>query len=386
MERPTRGNSASCDLFSSILIQASNHQTTNNSNANAFNPFFILNPCPSAKIRGQVLRGARMKAAVLHAANQPLRIEDLPLPTVTPGHTLLRVLACGVCRTDLHIFEGDLPLLQKPLILGHQIVGELLEDTPMDGLKKGTRVGVSWIGGTDGTCPFCLRHEENLCDNPIFTGYSVNGGYAEYALVRSDFIYPLPAELDNTHVAPLLCAGIIGFRSLRVAGTQPGERVGLFGFGASAGQAIQVLRHWNCDVLVSTRGENHRKQAESLGAKWVGTENDKPPVQLDRAITFAPSGAVVLAAISSLRKGGIVAINAIHLDQMPAFDYDTLLWGERQIRSVANMTRQDARDYLQLAAEINIQTQVQAFPLDHANEALQAVKNETANGPCVILP
>jgi len=327
-----------------------------------------------------------MKAAVLHAANQPLRIEDLPVPTVTPGQTLLRVLACGVCRTDLHIFEGDLPLLQKPLILGHQIVGELLEDTHMDGLKKGTRVGVSWIGGTDGTCPFCLRHEENLCDNPIFTGYSVNGGYAEYALVRSDFIYPLPAELDNTHVAPLLCAGIIGFRSLRVAGTQPGERVGLFGFGASAGQAIQVLRHWNCDVLVSTRGENHRKQAESLGAKWVGTENDKPPVQLDRAITFAPSGAVVLAAISSLRKGGIVAINAIHLDQMPAFDYDTLLWGERQIRSVANMTRQDARDYLQLAAEINIQTQVQAFPLDHANEALQAVKNETANGPCVILP
>jgi alcohol dehydrogenase, propanol-preferring len=331
-----------------------------------------------------------MKAAVLHAANQPLRIEDLPVPTVTPGHTLLRVLACGVCRTDLHIFEGDLPLLQKPLILGHQIVGELLEDTPIhtvkDGLRKGTRVGVSWIGGTDGTCPFCLRGEENLCDHPAFTGYSVNGGYAEYALVRSDFIYPLPAELDNTHVAPLLCAGIIGFRSLRVAGTQPGERVGLFGFGASAGQAIQVLRHWNCDVYVSTRGENHRQQATALGAKWVGTENDKPPVRLDRAITFAPSGAVVLAAISSLRKGGIVAINAIHLDQMPAFDYDTLLWGERQIRSVANMTRQDARDYLQLAAEINIQTQVQTFPLDQANEALQSVKNETAKGPCVILP
>jgi propanol-preferring alcohol dehydrogenase len=326
-----------------------------------------------------------VKAAILHAANQPLRIEDLPMPAIAPGHTLLRVLACGVCRTDLHIFEGDLPLIQKPLILGHQIVGELLEDTK-EGLNKRTRVGVSWIGGTDGTCPFCLRHEENLCDHPIFTGYSINGGYAEYALVRSDFIYPLPAELDNTHVAPLLCAGIIGFRSLRVAGTQHGERVGLFGFGASAGQAIQVLRHWNCDVYVSTRGENHRKQAESLGAKWVGAENDKPPVPLDRAITFAPSGAVVISALSSLRKGGIVAINAIHLDQMPAFDYDTLLWGERQIRSVANMTRQDARDYLKLAAEINIQTQVQRFPLDHANEALKAVKNETANGPCVILP
>jgi alcohol dehydrogenase, propanol-preferring len=326
-----------------------------------------------------------MKAAVLHTANQPLSIEEVPRPALTPNHLLLRVLACGVCRTDLHIFEGDLPLIQRPLTLGHQIVGELLEDTK-DGLSKGTRVGLSWIGGADGTCPFCLRHEENLCDNPTFTGYSVNGGYAEYALVRSDFVYPLPSTLDNTHVAPLLCAGIIGFRSLRVAGTQPGEHVGLFGFGASASQAIQVLRHWNCEVFVSTRGENHRRQAESLGATWVGAENDKPPVPLDRAITFAPSGAVVVSALSSLRKGGIVAINAIHLDQMPAFDYDTLLWGERQIRSVANMTRQDARDYLALAAEIKIKPQVNTFPLDQANEALEAVKNETANGPCVILP
>jgi alcohol dehydrogenase, propanol-preferring len=325
-----------------------------------------------------------MKAAVLQAANQPLEIKDIPIPSVTPGHTLLRVLACGVCRTDLHIFEGDLPLIHSPLILGHQIVGEIVEGGAPD-RSRGTRVGVSWIGGTDGTCPFCRRGEENLCDNPIFTGYTVNGGYAEYALVRADFTYPLPAALDNTHVAPLLCAGIIGFRSLRVAGTQPGERVGLFGFGASASQAIEVLRHWSCEVYVSTRGENHRRQATELGAKWVGAEDDKPPVELDRAITFAPSGAVVLSALSSLRKGGIVAINAIHLDQMPAFDYDKLLWGERQIRSVANMTRQDARDYLQLAAEINIKPQVQIFPLDQANEALQAVKNETANGPVVIV-
>jgi alcohol dehydrogenase, propanol-preferring len=326
-----------------------------------------------------------MKAAVLHAANQPLKIEDIPIPAVTPGHTLLRVLACGVCRTDLHIFEGDLPLIHQPLILGHQIVGEIIEGGTPD-RSQGTRVGVSWIGGTDGTCPFCLRREENLCDNPTFTGYSINGGYAEYALVRADFTYPLPSALDNTQVAPLLCAGIIGFRSLRVAGTQPGERVGLFGFGASASQAIEVLRHWKCSVFVATRGENHRQQAMKLGAKWVGAENDKPPVELDRAITFAPSGAVVLNALSSLRKGGIVAINAIHLDQMPAFDYDKLLWGERQIRSAANMTRNDARDYLQLAAEIGIKPQVQVFSLDHANEALQAVKNETANGPCVILP
>jgi propanol-preferring alcohol dehydrogenase len=326
-----------------------------------------------------------MKAAVLHAANQPLSLEEVPTPTLIDGHSLLRVLACGVCRTDLHIFEGDLPLIQKPLILGHQIVGEIIDGATQE-LPAGTRVGVSWIGGTDGTCRFCTHDEENLCDNPTFTGYTVNGGYAEYALVRSDFMYPLPDTLDNTHVAPLLCAGIIGFRSLRVANTQPGDRVGLFGFGASASQAIEVLRHWNCEIYVSTRGENHRDQATQLGAKWVGTENDKPPVQLDRAITFAPSGAVVVSALSSLRKGGIVAINAIHLDQMPAFDYDTLLWGERQIRSVANMTRQDARDYLDRAARFSIKPQAQVFPLDQANEALQAVKNETANGPCVIVP
>jgi alcohol dehydrogenase, propanol-preferring len=326
-----------------------------------------------------------MKAAVLHTANQPLQIEEVPRPALKENHLLLRVLACGVCRTDLHIFEGDLPLIHHPLIPGHQIVGEIVEGATAD-RPLGMRVGVSWIGGTDGTCPFCLRHEENLCDNPIFTGYTIDGGYAEYALVRADFTFPLPATLDNTHVAPLLCAGIIGFRSLRVAGTQPGERVGLFGFGASASQAIEVLRHWNCEVYVSTRGENHRQQATQFGATWVGAENDKPPVELDRAITFAPSGAVVLSALSSLRKGGIVAINAIHLDQMPAFDYDKLLWGERQIRSVANMTRSDARDFLQLAGEIGIKPQVQIFSLDQANEALQAVKHETANGPCVIVP
>ena len=326
-----------------------------------------------------------MKAAVLHAANQPLQLEDLPIPAIAPGHLLLRVLACGVCRTDLHIFEGDLPLIREPLILGHQIVGKVIDGATPD-RPAGMRVGVSWISSTDGTCPFCTRGEENLCNNLAFTGYTVNGGYAEHTLVRADFTYPLPAALDDTDVAPLLCAGIIGFRSLRVAGTQPGERVGLFGFGASASQAIEVLRHWNCDVYVSTRGETHRQQASAAGAAWVGTENEKPPVELDRAITFAPSGAVVVSALSSLRKGGIVAINAIHLDQMPAFDYDKLLWGERQIRSVANMTRQDALDFLQLAGEIGIKPQVQVYPLDHANEALQAVKHETARGPVVIVP
>jgi alcohol dehydrogenase, propanol-preferring len=330
-----------------------------------------------------------MKAAVLRSPQfsvpQALQLEDVPRPTHTVGHILLRVLACGVCRTDLHIFEGDLPLIHQPLIPGHQIVGEVVDGATVE-LLLGMRVGVSWIGGTDGTCPFCRRGEENLCDDPVFTGYTVDGGYAEYALVRSDFAFPLPSGLDDTHIAPLLCAGIIGFRSLRVAGTQPGERVGLFGFGASASQAIEVLRHWNCEVYVSTRGQSHRDQAAAFGATWVGTENDKPPVALDRAITFAPSGAVVVSALSSLRKGGVVAINAIHLDQMPAFDYDKLLWGERQIRSVANMTRQDARDFLSLAAEIGIKPQVQVFSLDQANAGLQAVKHETANGPVVIVP
>ncbi len=330
-----------------------------------------------------------MKAAVLHRRQSPghavLKIETAPMPMLTDGHIVLRVLACGVCRTDLHILEGDLCLVHQPLIPGHQIVGKVVSGaTPERPL--GMRVGVSWIGGTDGTCPFCLRNEENLCDNPTFTGYTVNGGYAEYVLVRADFTYPLPEALNDTDVAPLLCAGIIGFRSLRVAGTQPGERVGLFGFGSSARQAIEVLRHWNCEVYVSTRGESHRELATSLGATWVGTENDKPPVKLDRAITFAPAGAVVVSALSSLRKGGIVAINAIHLDQIPAFDYDTLLWGERQIRSVANMTRQDATDFLQLAGEIGIHPKVQIFPLDQANEALQAVKHETGQGSVVIVP
>jgi propanol-preferring alcohol dehydrogenase len=214
----------------------------------------------------------------------------------------------------------------------------------------------------------------------------VNGGYAEYAVAREDFVFPLPDALSDFDAAPLLCAGIIGFRSLRVAGVEKGERVGLFGFGASAHLAIDVLHAWGCPVYVSTRGASHRKLAESLGAQWVGGEHDRPPVQLDRAVTFAPSGDVVVAALSSLRKGGVVAINAIHLDRIPQFDYDHLLWGERQMRSVANMTRADARDFLDLAAEIGIKPKVTSFPLDRANEALQAVKNDAIDGAAVLVP
>jgi len=330
-----------------------------------------------------------MKAAILlhprPIVERPLHIEQVGRPELKPGHVLLKVRACGVCRTDLHIVEGELAAHRENLIPGHQIVGDIVEGaTPQ--LPLGTRVGVSWVGGTDGRCWYCRHDMENLCDSPTFTGYTVDGGYAEYALARADFVFPLPSELDDLHAAPLLCAGIIGFRSLRVAGTERGERVGLFGFGASAHLAIEVLHAWGCDVYVSTRGDSHRNLAQSMGAKWVGTEAEKPPVELDRAITFAPSGDVVVAALSSLRKGGVVAINAIHLDRMPQFDYDSLLWGERQIRSVANMTRADALDFLQLAAEIKLHPKVTAFSLDQANEALLAVKKDAIDGAAVLLP
>lgn len=357
-----------------------------------------------------------MKAAVLTTpapiSQFPLKLEEVPRPDPQPGQVLLKVRACGVCRTDLHIVEGELAPRHSKIIPGHQIVGEIVAghssnvSGEMDGPAhprsndarlserpahlsqswKGGLVGVSWIGGTDGTCPYCRRGEENLCDNPTFTGYSVNGGYAEYAVARADFCFPIPPQLDDVHAAPLLCAGIIGFRALRVAGVQKNERVGLFGFGASAHLAIRVLQSWSCEVYVSTRGESHRKLAESLGAAWVGAETDKPPVKLDRAVTFAPSGDVVVAALASLRKGGVVAINAIHLDRMPQFDYDHLLWGERQLRSVANMTRDDARDFLQLAAEIKLQPKVTQFPLEKANEALQALKSDSIDGAAVLIP
>ena len=330
-----------------------------------------------------------MRAAVFSSAltgtGRFLEIKDVPRPQLQTGNILLRIVACGVCRTDLHIVEGDLPQVRPELIPGHQIVGEVVEGATTE-LPLGTRVGVSWMGGVDGDCWYCHHGMENLCDKPTFTGYTVNGGYAEFASVRPDFTFPLPPGLDDVHVAPLLCAGIIGFRSLRVAGVEQGERVGLFGFGSSASLAIPILQSWKCDVYVATRGEVHRNRAASLGATWVGKEDEKPPVALDRAVTFAPSGKVVVSALSSLRKGGVVAINAIHLDQMPPFDYDKLLWGERQIRSVANMTRQDARDFLKVAHDLNIRPQVTVFPLEDANNALLAVKEETEAGSAVIVP
>ena len=314
-----------------------------------------------------------------------LSIETAPRPDPGPGEVLLKVFACGVCRTDLHIVERDLPPLGTAVIPGHQIVGEIIESTN-PGLAVGTRAGVTWIGGVDGDCWYCRHGMENLCDRPVFTGYSVDGGYAEFAAVRGDFAIPLPSDVEPVSIAPLLCAGTIGFRSLRVAGVERGERVGLYGFGSSASLAIDVLRAWDCRVYVVTRGASHRRAAEERGAVWVGDENARPPVELDRAVTFAPSGKVVVDALSALRKGGVVAINAIHLDQMPSFDYDKLLWGERQLRSVANLTRRDAEDFVALARELKIRPAVARFTLEHANQALAAVKHETENGSVVIVP
>ncbi len=328
-----------------------------------------------------------MLAAVRRAQDPPGRvvIEEVAQPVAASGEVLVRVHACGVCRTDLHIVDGALAPHRERIIPGHQIVGEVIDaGSGVDRKILGARVGVSWLGGVDGTCAQCRAGRENLCDVPTYTGYDRDGGYAEYATARADFVQLLPGELDDAAAAPLLCAGIIGFRSLRVAGIEPGERVGLFGFGSSAHLALQVLLAWKCEVYVSTRGAQHRAFAQRLGAAWVGDALDKPPLPLDRAVTFAPAGSVVVAALASLRKGGVVAINAIHLDCMPQFDYDTLLWGERQIRSVTNMTRTDARDFIALAARERIVARATIFPLRDTASAMEAVRSDAIDGAAVI--
>jgi propanol-preferring alcohol dehydrogenase len=333
----------------------------------------------SVQYRGAVLHRTRV------GTKYPLVVEQVAPEPLAPGSLRLKVRACGVCRTDLHITAGELEPHRDAVIPGHQIVGEVVDGaTPVRPL--GMRVGVSWVGSTDGSCWYCRNDRENLCDHPVFTGYDVDGGYAEYVAVRADFTHPLPDGLDDLHAAPLLCAGVIGFRALRVAGVERGERVGLYGYGASAHLVLPVLRAWGCDVYVATRGESRRKLAATMGAKWTGDASDRPPVALDRAVTFAPAGDVVIAALAAIRKGGVVAINAIHLDRVPQFDYDSLLWGERQLRSVANMTRGDARDFLQLAHAIDLRPQARAFSLDDANQALAAIAADEVTGAAVIVP
>ena len=330
-----------------------------------------------------------MKAAVLKKPapieQGPLSIDDVPMPKAAPGFALLKVLACGICRTDLHIIEGELPPKLPWVIPGHEIVAEVIE-SPDQSFPAGTRIGVSWIGGTDGTCRFCQSNRENLCDHPLYTGYTHQGGYAQYTTARTDFLHRIPDSLESAVAAPLLCAGMVGYHSLRVADVQRGQKVGLFGFGSCAQILIHVLQAWDCKVYVSTREERHQQLARILGATWAGQGNEVPPTPLDRAVTFAPAGDVVVTALKSIDKGGIVAINAIHLDRMPQFDYDSIFWGERQLRSVTNMTRQDAREFLQIAADIHLKPEVDTYPLDQVNVALRAQKADQLNHTAVLLP
>jgi propanol-preferring alcohol dehydrogenase len=316
----------------------------------------------------------------------PLERRDLPDPTPGPGELALRVQACAVCRTDLQISRGDLAPHLLPLVPGHQIVGRVEQiGSGVSGFALGDRVGVAWLGYSDGTCRYCRSGRENLCANARFTGWDRHGGYAEKVTVDADFALALPPQLSDAAAAPLLCGGVIGYRALKRSGIKPGENLGLYGYGASARLALQVARHWGCKVFVATRGPRDQEAARTHGATWVGGTNDLPPEPLQGAVTFAPVGEVVVSALRALDRGGTVAINAIHLDGMPAFPYDDLWW-ERSICSVANFTREDARELLQLAAEIPIRTSFERMPLADANEALARHERGEIEGAAVLVP
>jgi propanol-preferring alcohol dehydrogenase len=314
----------------------------------------------------------------------PLRMAELPKPSPAGGQVLVRVSACGICRTDLHVVEGELTPRKSPITPGHQVVGVIeAAGSGADRYPIGTRVGVAWLHSTDGVCEYCKAGKENLCDNPSFTGYTVDGGYAEYCLADADFVYPIPDGFDDLKAAPLLCAGIIGFRSLRLSGIERGGRLGLYGFGAAAHVAIQVARYWGVDVYACTRDARHQKLALELGAAWAGGTVDDPPAKLDSAVIFAPAGEIVPAALKALKKGGTLALGGIHMSDIPALDYN-LLYEERVVRSVANNTRQDGHDFLRIAAEIPIHVETEVFPLRDANRALNALKNDAIRGAAVL--
>ncbi|MGB9775957.1 MAG: zinc-dependent alcohol dehydrogenase family protein [Anaerolineae bacterium] len=331
-----------------------------------------------------------MKAMVLHAPRPaekaPLEVRDLPLPEPGAEEIRLRVRACGVCHTDLHTVEGDLPLPKLPVVPGHQVVG--IVDAVGEGVQRftiGQRVGVPWLYRTCGTCEFCRRGMENLCRQARFTGLHADGGYAEAMVVHQDFAYPIPETFSDESAAPLLCAGIIGYRALRLSGVRPGERLGMWGFGASAHITLQIARYWGCEVYVFTRGEKHRQLAKELGAAWVGSARDNPPGPVHGGIIFAPAGGLVPEALRVLERGGTLALAGVTMTPIPELDYDRLLYWERAVRSVANFTRQDAAEFLRLAAEVPVQTKVQTFPLEAANEALLALKEGRINGAGVLV-
>ncbi|MGH9738671.1 MAG: zinc-dependent alcohol dehydrogenase family protein [Candidatus Acidiferrales bacterium] len=329
-----------------------------------------------------------MKACLLRAPapaeTNPLQFTDASIPAPAPGEVLLRVKMCGVCRTDLHVVEGELPPRKSPVIPGHQVVGVVEKlGAGSARFKVGARVGIAWLHQTDGTCEYCSSGNENLCDHPTFTGYSVDGGYAEYAVAPQDFVYALPENFADEHAAPLLCAGIIGFRCLRLSNLKRGSRLAFYGFGSAAHVAIQVALYWGVEVYACTRGKKHQQLALQLGAVWAGEASEQPPKQLDAAIVFAPAGELVPLALKALKKGGVLVLGGIHMSPIPSFDYD-LLYQERMIRSVANNTRKDGEDFLRVAAEIPIHSQVTVFPLREANRALNDLKSDRINGAAVL--
>jgi alcohol dehydrogenase, propanol-preferring len=312
---------------------------------------------------------------VLEAPGRPLVERELPRPEPTPGQVLVAVRACGVCRTDLHVADGELRDAKLPLVLGHQIVGRV------DG--SGERIGIPWLGWTDGDCRYCSTGRENLCDNGRFMGYDLDGGYAEYAAVDERFCFAIPDDYSDEHAAPLLCAGLIGYRSLRLAGD--GERLGLYGFGSSAHIILQVARHQGRRVFVFTRpgDEDGQRFARELGADWAGGSDETPPEELDAAIVFAPVGALVPVALRATAKGGTVVCAGIHMTDIPEFPYE-LLWGERVLRSVANLTRADGEEFLALAPRVPVRTEVELFPLEGANEALDRLRRGRIRGTAVL--
>jgi len=318
-------------------------------------------------------------------STSPLLLHDRPIPVPKAGQVLVKIHVCGVCRTDLHVVEGELPDMTLPLIPGHQTVGTVMQvGSEVSDLKEGDRVGIAWLQDTCGQCEFCTSGRENLCLKATFTGYQVDGGYAEYAVVPARFAYPIPSIFSDAEAAPLLCAGIIGYRALRLSGIKLGQRLGLYGFGASAHIAIQIARHWGCQVYVSSLKREHQELARQLGAIWVGGATEMPPDKLHGAIIFAPAGELVPPALRALDRGGTLALAGIHMSPIPSLNYDQDVFGERVIRSVTANTRQDALDLLREAAAIPIKPHTIRFPLEQANRALQELKAGTFQGAAVL--
>lgn len=325
-----------------------------------------------------------MRAMVLEEVGRPLILKDVPCPIPNPFEVLIKIKACGVCRTDLHIVDGELPHPKLPLILGHQVVGiidKLGENVSKH--KIGDRVGIPWLGGSCHTCEFCVSERENLCDKAIYTGYLRDGGYADYCTAHEDFILSLPQVYDDLHTAPLLCAGLIGYRAFRLAG--PAKTIGFYGFGSAAHLLIQVANALDCEVYVFTRPGDEKTQAfaRSLGAKWTGGSDQLPPIALDAALIFAPVGALYPQALKAIKKGGKVISAGIHMSDIPSFPY-ALLWEERSMSSVANLTRQDGIDFMQIVEKFQLQVTVTSFSLENVNQALAAIRNGTLEGSAVL--